>query len=113
MSSRLRRTPAMLAVLDGLLHLDRPYGLELVQATGLASGTVYPILARLEAEGLVSSRWESEAPMDRPRRRFYEITPDGLLFARSALSEGHPVARKPDIAPGALGSPRPSVEPGR
>ncbi|WP_329021730.1 MULTISPECIES: helix-turn-helix transcriptional regulator [unclassified Streptomyces] len=113
MSSRLRRTPAMLAVLDGLLHLDRPYGLELVQTTGLASGTVYPILARLEAEGLVSSRWESEEPMDRPRRRFYEVTPDGLLFARSALSEGRPVARKPAATPGALGSPHPNAEPGR
>src|SRR5262245_21252768 len=34
------------------------HGFDVIDATGLASGTVYPILRRLEEERLVSARWE-------------------------------------------------------
>jgi hypothetical protein len=40
MGVRLRKTPALLAVLQALLHTDRPYGLQIIERTGLASGTV-------------------------------------------------------------------------
>ena len=37
------------------------YGFDIMEATGLASGTVYPVLSRLERDGLVDSAWEDEA----------------------------------------------------
>ncbi|MGE0552664.1 MAG: PadR family transcriptional regulator [Gemmatimonadales bacterium] len=56
------------------------YGFDIMDATGLASGTVYPILSRLEAAGILRSRWESVAIArrdKRPPRRYYEISPAG------------------------------------
>ncbi len=64
-------------------------GLELCESAGLPSGTVYPILARLEHVGWVDSRWEDPAVHDtagRPRRRTYRITQDGAVQARTALA---------------------------
>jgi PadR family transcriptional regulator PadR len=65
------------------------YGLALAEATRLSSGTLYPILARLEAAGLLSSRWEeiSESEEGRPRRRYYRLTGDGAEVAASAAAE--------------------------
>jgi DNA-binding PadR family transcriptional regulator len=56
------------------------YGFDLCDQTGLASGTVYPTLSRLEEQGFVSSTWEesSEAHREkRPARRYYTITAAG------------------------------------
>jgi DNA-binding PadR family transcriptional regulator len=56
------------------------YGFDIMDITGLPSGTVYPALRRLEQAGLVVSRWEKQniAQRDgRPPRKYYEITPDG------------------------------------
>ncbi|NUK09405.1 PadR family transcriptional regulator [Streptomyces lunaelactis] len=106
----------MLAVLEALLHMDRPYGLELIQRTGLPSGTVYPLLARLEDAGLVSSAWEAEEPIQgRPRRRLYTISAEGIEFARDALAEGRPVARpaaRPAAVPTPVSLPRPGTSGG-
>lgn len=58
------------------------YGFDIMEFTGLASGSVYPILRRFEEHGLVDSEWEDEAEAHqdgRPRRRHYRLTPDGLL----------------------------------
>ncbi|WP_067465233.1 PadR family transcriptional regulator [Actinomadura macra] len=68
------------------------YGLEMVQATGLPSGTVYPIITRLEECGWIASRWEDAAEHEdtgRPRRRYYELTPEGTQAARLALAKAH------------------------
>lgn len=64
------------------------YGLELGRLAGLASGTVHPILARLEGCGWVESRWEDQDPhrVGRPRRRYYRLTPDGAVHAARALA---------------------------
>ncbi|BCL14157.1 hypothetical protein GCM10017556_18960 [Micromonospora sagamiensis] len=64
------------------------YGLEIVDSTGLPPGTIYPILARLEAAGWVESRWEviDQQAEGRPRRRYYRLPPDGRTQARSALA---------------------------
>jgi PadR family transcriptional regulator, regulatory protein PadR len=87
MGVRLRKTPAFLAVIEVLLATDRPYGLEIIERTGLPSGTVYPLLARLEAEGWVASHWEaSDARARGPRKRIYEITVAGAERARAALA---------------------------
>jgi PadR family transcriptional regulator PadR len=61
-------------------------GADIIKRTGMLSGTLYPILARFEREGLLSSRWEKEEPSDlgRPRRRLYQIT---ALGRRTLLTE--------------------------
>ncbi|RLK12194.1 PadR family transcriptional regulator [Micromonospora sp. M71_S20] len=72
------------------------YGLEIVEATGLPPGTIYPIMARLEAAGWVDSRWEliDQRAEGRPRRRYYRLTGgpahpagEGVGQARAALAE--------------------------
>jgi DNA-binding PadR family transcriptional regulator len=62
------------------------YGFEIMRAAHLPSGTVYPLLRRLEASALVASRWEGAADAHRegrPPRRYYEVTPEGA----TALAE--------------------------
>jgi PadR family transcriptional regulator PadR len=63
------------------------YGLQIGQEAGLASGTIHPILARLEACGWLESSWEElgQEAVGRPRRRFYRLTPDGAVRAAGAL----------------------------
>lgn len=65
------------------------YGLELGARTGLASGTIHPVLARLEGAGWVESEWEEIDPSSagRPRRRFYRLTAAGLEQAGAALAD--------------------------
>ena len=56
------------------------YGFDIMDATGLPSGTVYPVLGRLERDGYVRSKWESQALAQRekrPPRRYYEMTASG------------------------------------
>ncbi|MCI0433862.1 MAG: PadR family transcriptional regulator [Gemmatimonadetes bacterium] len=64
------------------------WGFEMMRVTGLPSGTIYPLLRRLEAGGLVRSQWEraSEAQAEgRPRRREYRITAAGRTALAGAL----------------------------
>jgi PadR family transcriptional regulator, regulatory protein PadR len=64
------------------------YGLDLSAATGLPSGTIYPIMARLEHVGWVESDWEdpdAHIAEGRPRRRYYRLTRDGAECATEAL----------------------------
>jgi DNA-binding PadR family transcriptional regulator len=77
------------ALLDG-----RHHGFDVMEATGLPSGTVYPILRRLDSEGLVRSRWEEDSVAHRelrPRRRYYELTPGGRGIARDAIARSRSV----------------------
>ena len=56
------------------------YGFDIMDATGLPDGTVYPLLRRLERRGVLEGRWEEEAEAKaerRPQRRYYELTPVG------------------------------------
>ncbi len=107
MASTPRMTMATQLVLRALLAdpADELYGSEIGDAAGLMSGTVHPILARLEAAGWVESRWEDVDPQvaGRPVRRYYRITGEGVQQARAEL------ARVPRPQPGRL-APRP--EPG-
>jgi DNA-binding PadR family transcriptional regulator len=64
------------------------FGLDIMDATGLPSGTVYPTLARMEARAYVESEWEDEASAaeaGRPRRRYYRLTPEGTRALSDAL----------------------------
>jgi PadR family transcriptional regulator PadR len=73
---------ALLAEPDG-----EHYGLELMQETGLPSGTLYPILMRLDRAGWVTSRWEELDPVaeGRPNRRYYRLTAEGVAVARAEV----------------------------
>ncbi len=56
------------------------YGFDIMDATGLPSGTVYPALRRMETEGLISSQWEpakKAVAEQRPPRKYYRITRAG------------------------------------
>jgi DNA-binding PadR family transcriptional regulator len=85
-----RLTIATQRVLEVLLSepASEVYGLVLGERAGLPSGTIHPILARLEAVGWVSSRWEDVDPAraGRPRRRYYRLTEQGAQQARQALA---------------------------
>jgi PadR family transcriptional regulator, regulatory protein PadR len=63
------------------------HGYLVAKQTGLASGTLYPILIRLADRRLIEARWEDEQPAGRPRRHLYRLTADGLVAARTALAE--------------------------
>lgn len=63
------------------------YGFSVMETTGLPSGTVYPALRRLERDGLIHSRWESQAAADadqRPPRKYYRITRPGEATLRAS-----------------------------
>jgi DNA-binding PadR family transcriptional regulator len=73
-------------VLDALARGNR-HGFDILDATGLASGTVYPILRRLEQDGLATSRWESARVAQqeqRPPRRYYVLTREGQTLVEEA-----------------------------
>ncbi|GIH11065.1 hypothetical protein Rhe02_91320 [Rhizocola hellebori] len=67
------------------------YGLDLMKTTGLPSGTLYPILQRLQEAGWVTAEWEDIDPVaqGRPARRYYRLTPHGAESGRVALAELH------------------------
>jgi PadR family transcriptional regulator PadR len=75
------------------LSLGYCYGLDVMDVTGLPSGTVYPALRRLERDGLVESNWEPEAEAtakQRPARRYYQVTQAGKAAALAA-TERYPL----------------------
>jgi PadR family transcriptional regulator PadR len=91
---RVRMTIPTLLVLRALLNdpAGEHYGFEICQAAGLPSGTIHPILARLETNGWLVSRWEDIDPQreGRPRRRYYRLTPDGIDEARRVMIVARP-----------------------
>jgi PadR family transcriptional regulator, regulatory protein PadR len=68
---------------------EQMYGLQVCTEAGLPSGTIHPILARLEKLGWLESHWEDIKPEveGRPRRRYYRLTEDGAERARIALAQ--------------------------
>jgi PadR family transcriptional regulator PadR len=64
------------------------YGFEVTRATGLPSGTVYPILGRLKDAGWLTARDEKIIPQEegRPQRRYYKLTGKGIEEAREATA---------------------------
>ncbi|MGD0457363.1 MAG: PadR family transcriptional regulator [Terriglobia bacterium] len=65
---------------------DWRYGYELSRVTGLKSGTLYPILMRLEKHSLLEARWVATED-GVPPRHTYRLTPNGLELARAQLTE--------------------------
>ena len=86
------------AIADGI-----PYGFDIMDATGLPSGTVYPILGRLERQELVRARWEavSIARRDkRPPRRYYKATAAGVAVLNEQVARFRAVKPIRALAPG-------------
>ncbi|HJT89928.1 MAG TPA: PadR family transcriptional regulator [Bryobacteraceae bacterium] len=75
--------PAQLSLTSAIILLaienGRRYGFEIMEATGLASGTIYPALRRLENSKLIRSDWEAAqaAPSQGPPRKYFRLTPAG------------------------------------
>jgi DNA-binding PadR family transcriptional regulator len=72
-----------------LQALDRGsrHGFDIIDATGLRSGTVYPLLRRLEDAGMVRSSWEPVAiarSSNRPPRKYYQLTTASEPMVRTA-----------------------------
>lgn len=86
----IRITTSVAQVLAVLLEDPQAerYGLELMRATGQPSGTLYPILTRLQEAGWLQAAWEEIDPSvaGRPARRYYRLTPQGAQAARAELS---------------------------
>src|SRR5258707_12491821 len=86
MSDDVRLSQQGLKVLRFLMETprERRSGAEMSKATKVGSGTLYPMLARLEAAGWLTSEWEVIDPSEagRPRRRFYRLTAGGEKNAR-------------------------------
>ncbi len=75
------------------LSLGYCFGLDVMEVTGLPSGTVYPALRRLERDRLAESKWEPEEEATangRPARRYYEVTRAGKAAALAA-TERYPL----------------------
>ena len=84
-----RLSLATVTVLNAVAQGNR-FGLAVVRATGLPSGTVYPVLARAEDSGYVRGGWEEgddSKGVGRPRRRYYELTPAGVDALRHAQAQ--------------------------
>lgn len=87
MSPRLNLTYTTALVLQALTS-GFHHGFDIMDATGLPSGTVYPILRRLDREGHLRSEWEAQAVAQReqrPPRRYYDITPAGVEMLAKAV----------------------------
>ncbi|MEO7192954.1 MAG: helix-turn-helix transcriptional regulator [Vicinamibacterales bacterium] len=83
------------------------YGFDVMDATGLPSGTVYPALRRMEDAGLIGSKWESPLIAQReqrPARKYYELTKMGATALREAAAR----YRLTDRAPARAGKPSPA-----
>jgi DNA-binding PadR family transcriptional regulator len=78
-----------LAVMASLLEQTRiwRHGYALSKATGLRSGTLYPILARLQDRGYLESKWVEPAHAGRPPRHVFRLTSTGARHAREVVSE--------------------------
>jgi len=102
----VRVTHATALILQSLASGAR-HGFQIMDVTGLPSGTVYPVLRRLEREGALESEWEDAdeaSAAGRRRRRIYRLTKAGMLLvarARERLEDTQRVLSDPVL--GALG----------
>jgi DNA-binding PadR family transcriptional regulator len=84
--AELRRGVLVLAVLSQLRTPQYGYSLRQAlaeQGMTIEEGTLYPLLRRLESQGLLASEWRTD---DGPPRRYYKLSPDGIRHYRSLIS---------------------------
>ena len=89
MGRRIRISPQTLALLEALLYQSTSWhhGYALSQQTGLASGTLYPILMRLEKLRWLETIWEKPGDTGRPPRHLYRLTSEARAWARDELAD--------------------------
>lgn len=106
--SPIRLTHATALILQALAT-GRRHGFQIMDVSGLPSGTVYPVLRRLERELAVESEWEDEEiarAAGRRVRRVYELTESGQLLAERARQRLADTARV--LSDSALGEAGPT-----
>jgi DNA-binding PadR family transcriptional regulator len=74
------------------------HGYDLMKATGLSSGTLYPLLMRMADKGLVQAQWREPAQPGRPARHIYRLTGAGLALARAGEAAPDPLSHKVSFA---------------
>jgi PadR family transcriptional regulator, regulatory protein PadR len=82
--------PALRVVCFLLIELgEQRSGAEISKATKVGAGTLYPLLARLEAAGWLTSEWEEINPKQagRPRKKLHRLTKIGQNRARAGLTD--------------------------
>lgn len=101
MGGSIRMTYLTGVVLEAIAAGFR-YGFDIMDATGIPDGTVYPALRRLEKAGLLDARWEDAdeaATRNRPARKYYRLTAEGHAALEGARARFPGVARTfPDAA---------------
>jgi PadR family transcriptional regulator, regulatory protein PadR len=100
---RLSHTSAMILQAIGAGHI---YGYTVMEVTGLASGTIYPALRRMERDRLIRSQWERQSVADaalRPPRKYYKLTRAGETTLEASrnryplLAKLAPAEEVPDV----------------
>lgn len=85
-----RITRPTLLVVQALLDAHRDgrwtWGFEICSSTGLKTGTIYPVLARLEGDAWVEARWD-DGERPGPRRRLYRLTSSGAADSARLVAE--------------------------
>jgi PadR family transcriptional regulator, regulatory protein PadR len=76
------------------------YGYDLMKAARLPSGTLYPLLARLEEQKLVASAWEVPQQEGQRPRKYYRLTGEGIRVARLELAQASAGRRRAPARPG-------------
>lgn len=92
LSESARTVLALLAEAGGTWR----HGYELARRAGVRSGTLYPLLIRLEARGYLEAEWQAAAP-GQPPRHAYRLTAEGMRLARDNPPQAapHPLAPAP------------------
>jgi DNA-binding PadR family transcriptional regulator len=98
-----RISPETLQILEKFMETPTGwrYGYDLSRETGLKSGTLYPILMRLEKYSLLEARWVATED-GVPPRHTYRLTPKGVELAKAKLAEARPplMTRQPAFSRG-------------
>jgi DNA-binding PadR family transcriptional regulator len=104
MAPRPSAPPALSLGAVAVLHAvasGRRFGFDIIDQTGLTSGTVYPALDKLEELGLLRSHWEDERVAQRekrPARRYFALTGRGIEALAAAIDRHRMFRPIPSLA---------------
>jgi PadR family transcriptional regulator PadR len=96
--TRVRRSSGQtLNLLRSLMDAPRRWhhGYELSKATGLLSGTLYPILMRLSDRGFLEHKWVETQEAGRPPRHVYRLTAKGVAHAKEQFEISDEIGTSP------------------
>jgi PadR family transcriptional regulator, regulatory protein PadR len=91
-------SPQARLILASLLEARNTWshGYELVRRANVKSGTLYPLLIRLEEQGYLEAEWQPPQSSSRPPRHAYRLTASGIKFARNNPPDPALAAPSPD-----------------